>query len=44
MTGRTSVVVNGQATPVTDACGVQTRLGYDASLDPPFAVVTFMPK
>ncbi|MBZ9641960.1 RNase A-like domain-containing protein [Streptomyces sp. PSKA30] len=44
VTGRTSVVVNGQPTPVTDAHGVQTRLKYDASLDPPFVVVTSMPK
>ncbi|MGW0709367.1 RNase A-like domain-containing protein [Streptomyces sp. NPDC002643] len=44
VTGRTSVVVNGQPTAVTDAYGVQTRLRYDASLDPPFVVVTSMPK
>jgi hypothetical protein len=44
VTGRTSRVVNGQATPVTDAHGVQTRLSYDPSLDPPFVVVTSMPK
>ncbi|MFG2030382.1 RNase A-like domain-containing protein [Streptomyces sp. NPDC048825] len=44
VTGRTSVVVNGQPTPVTDAHGVQTRLKYDASLNPPFVVVTSMPK
>ncbi|MFF3329162.1 RNase A-like domain-containing protein [Streptomyces sp. NPDC002888] len=44
VTGRTSVVSGGQAGPVTDAYGVQTRLKYDASLDPPFVVVTSMPK
>ncbi|MEH0575255.1 hypothetical protein QBA54_12320 [Streptomyces sp. B21-108] len=44
VTGRTSRVVNGHATPVTDAHGVQTRLTYDPSLDPPFVVVTSMPK
>ena len=44
VTGRTSVVVNGQAILVTDAYGVQTRLRYDDSLNPPFAVVTSMPK
>lgn len=43
VTGRTSRVVNGQATPVTDAHGVSTRLKYDPSLDPPFVVVTSMP-
>ncbi|MET7567999.1 RNase A-like domain-containing protein [Streptomyces sp. NPDC005492] len=44
VTGRISNVVNGQATPVTDAHGVSTRLTYDASLDPPFVVTTSMPK
>ncbi|WP_405442298.1 RNase A-like domain-containing protein [Streptomyces niveus] len=44
VTGRTSNVVGGQATPVTDAQGVQTRLKWDPSLNPPFTVVTSMPK
>ncbi|MFJ8020938.1 RNase A-like domain-containing protein [Streptomyces sp. NPDC096311] len=44
VTGRISNVVNKQATPVTDAHGVSTRLTYDASLDPPFVVTTSMPK
>jgi hypothetical protein len=44
VTGRTSEVVNGQATPVTDAHGVATRLKYDPSLNPPFVVVTSMPE
>ncbi|MFI7294096.1 RNase A-like domain-containing protein [Streptomyces sp. NPDC050121] len=44
VTGRTSRMVNGQAGPVTDAHGVATRLRYDAGLDPPFIVVTSMPK
>ncbi|MFI1162456.1 RNase A-like domain-containing protein [Streptomyces sp. NPDC020801] len=44
VTGRTSVVVGGHPTPVTDAYGVQTRLKYDGSLNPPFVVVTSMPK
>ncbi|MFJ2161558.1 MULTISPECIES: RNase A-like domain-containing protein [unclassified Streptomyces] len=43
VTGRTSRVVNDQATPVTDAHGVSTRLKYDPNLDPPFVVVTSMP-
>jgi hypothetical protein len=44
VTGRTSVVVGGHPTPVTDAYGVQTRLKFDDSLNPPFVVVTSMPK
>ncbi|SFF38209.1 RNase A-like domain-containing protein [Streptomyces mirabilis] len=44
VTGRTSRVVNGQATPVVDAHGVATRLKYDPSLNPPFVVVTSMPE
>ncbi|WP_217234556.1 RNase A-like domain-containing protein [Streptomyces sp. AC555_RSS877] len=44
VTGRTSRMVNGQATPVTEAHGVATRLRYDNSLTPPFVVVTSMPK
>ncbi|MFJ9628688.1 RNase A-like domain-containing protein [Streptomyces sp. NPDC101175] len=45
VTGRTSVRdSNGQPSPVVDAYGVQTRLKYDASLVPPFVVVTSMPK
>ena len=44
VTGRISDVVNGQAAPVRDAHGVATRLKYDPSLNPPFVVVTSMPK
>ncbi|MFG2718125.1 RNase A-like domain-containing protein [Streptomyces sp. NPDC048416] len=44
VTGSTSIVVGGHATPVKDAHGVQTRLKYDPSLTPPFVVVTSMPQ
>lgn len=44
VTGRTSRVVNGRATPVVDAHGVATRLTYDPGLNPPFVVVTSMPE
>ncbi|MET7712430.1 RNase A-like domain-containing protein [Streptomyces sp. NPDC005407] len=44
VTGRVSDVVNNQATPVKDAHGVATRLKYDPNLNPPFVVVTSMPK
>ncbi|MGW7523415.1 RNase A-like domain-containing protein [Streptomyces sp. NPDC054783] len=44
VTGRTSVVHNGQPSPVTDAYGVQVRLKYVDGLNPPFVVVTSMPK
>jgi hypothetical protein len=44
VTGRISRVVNDQATSVTDAHGVATRLKYDPNLDPPFVVVTSMPQ
>jgi hypothetical protein len=43
VTGRTSRVVDGHPTPVTDAHGVATRLKYEPSLNPPFVVVTSMP-
>ncbi|MGA4842431.1 RNase A-like domain-containing protein [Streptomyces sp. G45] len=44
VTGRTAPVVNGHPTPPKDAHGVSTVLKYEPSLDPPFVVLTSMPK
>ncbi|MFJ6662156.1 RNase A-like domain-containing protein [Streptomyces sp. NPDC091377] len=44
VTGRTAPVVDDAPTPPRDAHGVSTVLKYEPSLDPPFVVLTSMPK
>ncbi|OIJ65447.1 RNase A-like domain-containing protein [Streptomyces mangrovisoli] len=44
VTGRTAPVVNRNPTPARNAYGVSTVLKYEPSLDPPFVVLTSMPK
>ncbi|MFF3309291.1 RNase A-like domain-containing protein [Streptomyces sp. NPDC002952] len=44
VTGRTAPVVNNQITAPKDAHGVLTVLRYEPNLDPPFVVLTSMPK
>ncbi|MEU5163096.1 RNase A-like domain-containing protein [Streptomyces sp. NPDC020875] len=44
VTGRTAPVVNDAPTPPKDAYGVSVILKYKPDLDPPFVVLTSMPK
>jgi hypothetical protein len=44
VTGRTAVVTGGLPTPPKNAHGVVTVLKYEPRLDPPFVVLTSMPK
>ncbi|WP_282798170.1 RNase A-like domain-containing protein [Streptomyces sp. CC224B] len=44
VTGRIAKVVNNHPTPPRDANGVETVLKYEPRLDPPFVVLTSMPK